>query len=67
MDRVTVIHVARRPTSDAFFAQAISAHKGGDPNRAQRLLDAAIEHIAKTAAPAVQQQQQIQPPKKEED
>jgi hypothetical protein len=49
------------------LAQAISAHKGDDPKRAQKLLDAAIEHIAKTPAPAVQQQQQIQPPKKEED
>jgi hypothetical protein len=45
-----------------FLALAISAHKDGDPKLANKLLDSAIEHVAKTAALAVQQH--IQPTKK---
>ena len=45
------------------LVSAISAHKNDDPKLARKFLDAAIEHVTKTA-PTVQQQQQIQPNKK---
>ena len=46
------------------LALAIAAQKSGDPQRARKLLDAAIEHCDATdadAEPVTQQQQQPQP------